>query len=119
MARIHELELLRQEALHKTESITRDEEARLLQLRLLTMRDENADLRDKIGERDFKIRIMTRDTDLLRLELDGSKQTIRGQNTRLKKQDIDMASLKVRIGSSHHCPHFHANAFFHRLRLKH
>lgn len=96
MARIHELEMLRQDALHKTESITRDEEARLLQLRLLMMRDENTDLRETIGQRDFMISTMMRDTDQLRLDLDGSKQTIRGQDARLKKQDIDMASLKVR-----------------------
>lgn len=96
MARIHELEMLRQDALHKTESITRDEEARLLQLRLLMMRDENTDLRETIGQRDFMISTMMRDTDQLRLDLDGNKQTIRGQDARLKKQDIDMASLKVR-----------------------
>lgn len=97
MARIHELEMLRQDALHKTESITRDEEARLLQLRLLMMRDENTDLRETIGQRDFMISTMMRDTDQLRLDLDGNKQTIRGQDARLKKQDIDMASLKAEI----------------------
>ncbi|KHN96169.1 Rossmann-fold NAD(P)(+)-binding protein [Metarhizium album ARSEF 1941] len=97
MARIHELELLRQDALHKTESITRDEEARLLQLRLLTMRDENASLRDKIGQKDFKISSLTRDSDQTKLDLDDSRQRIRAQEARLKKQDVDMASLKAEI----------------------
>jgi hypothetical protein len=95
MARIHELELLRQDALHKTESISRDEEARLLQLRLLTMRDENVSLREKLGQRDFKISTLLRDTDQIRLDLDDSKQVIRAQEARLKKQDIDMTNLKV------------------------
>lgn len=95
MARIHELELLRQEALHKTDSITRDEEARLLQLRVLTMRDENASLQEKLGQRDFKISTLTRNTDQIRIDLDDSKQTIRSQEARLKKQDLDMTSLKV------------------------
>lgn len=97
MARIHELEMLRQEALHKTESITRDEEARLLQLRILTIRDENADLRDEIGQRNYRISALTRDTDQLRLDLADSQKTIRGQDARLKKQDIDLGKLKVRI----------------------
>ncbi|OAA35041.1 Rossmann-fold NAD(P)(+)-binding protein [Metarhizium rileyi] len=97
MARIHELELLRQDALHKTESITRDEEARLLQLRVLTMRDEHASLREKLGQRDFKISKLTRDADQAKLDLDDSKQVIRAQETRLKKQDIDMASLKAEV----------------------
>ncbi|KAG6011602.1 hypothetical protein E4U43_008221 [Claviceps pusilla] len=97
MARIHELEMLRQEALHKTESITRDEEARLLQLRILTIRDENADLRDEIGQRNHKIGALTRDTDQLRLDLAVSQKTIREQNARLKKQDIDLANLKAEM----------------------
>ncbi|KAG6031174.1 hypothetical protein E4U41_007663 [Claviceps citrina] len=97
MARIHELELLRQEALHKTESITRDEEARLLQLRLLMMRDENADLRDRIGERDYKISAMMRDGHQARLDLEECRRTISGQGARLKKQDMEMASLKAEM----------------------
>lgn len=102
MARIHELEMLRQDALHKTDSITRDEEARLLQLRLLTMRDENAALREKLGERDFKISTHTRETDQIRLDLEDSKQTIRAQESRLKKQDVDMTSLKVWRNTCHY-----------------
>ncbi|KAG5983997.1 hypothetical protein E4U55_006509 [Claviceps digitariae] len=97
MARIHELEMLRQEALHKTESITRDEEARLLRLRMLTIRDENADLRDEIGQRNFKISALKRDTDQLRLDLTDSQKTVREQDARLKKQDIDMVNLKAEI----------------------
>ncbi|GAO15152.1 hypothetical protein UVI_02029500 [Ustilaginoidea virens] len=97
MARIHQLEMLRQAALHKTNSITRDEQARLMQLRMLTMRDENSDLREQLGQRDYKMMALTRDTDQLRLDLDHSKQTVRAQEARLKKQDIDMASLKSEI----------------------
>ncbi|KAG5928584.1 hypothetical protein E4U42_000392 [Claviceps africana] len=97
MARIHELELLRQEALHKTESITRDEEARLLQLRILILRDDNADLRDEIGQRNFKISAMMRDADQLRLDLEGSKETMRAQEAQLKKQDMEMVKLKAEI----------------------
>ncbi|KAK9444529.1 Rossmann-fold NAD(P)(+)-binding protein [Metarhizium brunneum] len=97
LARIHELELLRQDALHKTESITRDEEARLLQLRLLTMRDENASLREKLGQKDFKISTLIRDSDQIRIDLDDRRQIIRAQEARLKKQDVDRASLKAEI----------------------
>ena len=95
MAHIHELEMLRQEALRKTESITRDEEVRLWQLRLVTMRHENTDLREQLGLREFNISLLVRDTDQLRLDLEDGKQTVRAQEARLKKQDIEIASLKV------------------------
>lgn len=96
MARIHELELLRQEAIHKTETITRDEEARLLQLQVLAVRDENADLEFAISERDFQINAIIEKMEQLQLELEDGKQTIRNRDAQLKKHGIDMASLKVR-----------------------
>ncbi|KAG6088958.1 hypothetical protein E4U30_000088 [Claviceps sp. LM220 group G6] len=97
MARIHELELLRQEAIHKTETITRDEEARLLQLQVLAVRDENADLEFAISERDFQINAIIEKMEQLQLELEDGKQTIRNQDAQLKKRGIDMASLKAEI----------------------
>lgn len=95
MARIHELEILRQDAIHKARSITRDEEARLLQLRLLTMRDENANLREKLGQRDFTISSLTREMDEIRLHQDEGQKTIRAQDSRIKKQELDLEDLKV------------------------
>ncbi|KAK2609342.1 hypothetical protein QQS21_002123 [Conoideocrella luteorostrata] len=103
MAHIHELEMLRQEALRKTESITRDEEVRLWQLRLVTMRHENTDLREQLGLREFNISLLVRDTDQLRLDLEDGKQTVRAQEARLKKQDIEIASLKTEIESINGC----------------
>ncbi|KAG6229734.1 hypothetical protein E4U34_002465 [Claviceps purpurea] len=97
MARIYELELLRQDALHKTESITRDEEARLLQLQVLAVRDENADLEFAISERDFQINAIIEKMEQLQLELEDGKQTIRNRDAQLKKHGIDMDSLKAEI----------------------
>ncbi|KZZ94325.1 Rossmann-fold NAD(P)(+)-binding protein [Moelleriella libera RCEF 2490] len=97
MARIHELEILRQDAIHKARSITRDEEARLLQLRLLTMRDENANLREKLGQRDFTISSLTREMDEIRLHQDEGQKTIRAQDSRIKKQELDLEDLKAEI----------------------
>ncbi|MGH7964781.1 MAG: hypothetical protein ACRERD_23695, partial [Candidatus Binatia bacterium] len=74
--------MLRQDALHKTASITRDEEARLLQLKVLTMRDENASLRENLGQRDFRISTLTRETDQIKLDLGDSRGTIRAQESR-------------------------------------
>lgn len=59
------------------------------------MRDENASLREKLGQKDFKISTLIRDSDQIRIDLDDSRQIIRAQEARLKKQDVDRASLKV------------------------
>lgn len=59
------------------------------------MRDENASLREKLGQKDFKISTLIRDSDQIKIDLDDSRQIIRAQEARLKKQDVDRASLKV------------------------
>ena len=97
MARIHELEMLRQAALQKSESITRDEEARLLQLRLLTMRDENVDLRGQLAQKDSRISSLSRQTEQIQLDLDDSQELTRTLEARLKKQDMDISSMKVGV----------------------
>ncbi|KND88972.1 hypothetical protein TOPH_06383 [Tolypocladium ophioglossoides CBS 100239] len=97
--RIHELELKRRDNIHKTDSISRDEEARLLKLKLLALRDDNATLKDKISQKDARINALTNQSDQVRVELDESKQAARAQETRMKKQDLELANLKAEVNS--------------------
>ncbi|POR37464.1 Uncharacterized protein TPAR_02323 [Tolypocladium paradoxum] len=97
--RIHELELKRRDNIHKMDSIGRDEEARLLKLKLLALRDDNAALKDKISQRDARITTMTKQGDLVRLELDEGKEAARAQETRMKKQDLELANLRAEVNS--------------------
>ncbi|UNI15617.1 21S rRNA (uridine(2791)-2'-O)-methyltransferase [Purpureocillium takamizusanense] len=97
--RIHQLELRRRDNIHKTESIGRDEEARLLKLRTLAMRDETAALKEKITQKDAKIMALKKQSDAVRVELDDAKRAARSQETRLKKQDIELANLQAEVNS--------------------
>jgi len=94
--RIHQLELRRRDNIHKTESIGRDEEARRLKLRALATRDDTAALKEKITQKDAKIMALKKQSDAVRVELDDAKRAARAQETRLKKQDIELANLQVR-----------------------
>ena len=93
--RTHDLELKRQDSINKTDSIARDEEARLLNLKLLALQDDHATLKDKISQKHARITALTRQGDLVRVELDESKEAARAQEKRIKKQDIELANLKV------------------------
>lgn len=99
LARIHEFELRRRENIHKTNTIGRDEEARLLRLRLLGMRDENAALKDKLSQKDALIAAATKKSEQVRVQLDDSKEAARAQETRIKKQEVELANLKAEVQS--------------------
>ncbi|KAL6690251.1 hypothetical protein J3F84DRAFT_390137 [Trichoderma pleuroticola] len=71
--RLHALDLEYQQNRHKTDLISRDEDARRLQLRVLLLRDENTRLQDKCAAKDEEIKTLLRDGDQLRVELDGFK----------------------------------------------
>ncbi|KAJ6443451.1 Rossmann-fold NAD(P)(+)-binding protein [Purpureocillium lavendulum] len=97
--RIHQLELRRRDNIHKTESIGRDEEARLLKLRALAMRDETAALKDKMTQKDVKFMALKKQSDAVRIALDDAKRAARAQETRLKKQDVELANLQAEVNS--------------------
>lgn len=82
--------------MHKTSMIGRDEEARLLQVKLLASRDETAALEARISQKDDIIASLTEKSDNLHAELGESKKAARAQETRAKKRDIELANLQVR-----------------------
>lgn len=97
MTRLHELEVQHQKSTHETFLINRDEEARRLKVQSLLLRDENAEVAETLYKKDAQISALTRQRDQLRLEVDNGMQSSLAQGMRLKKQDPDIANLRVRF----------------------
>lgn len=87
--RLHALDLEYQQNRHKTDLISRDEDARRLQLRVLLLRDENTRLQDKCAAKDEEIRALSRDGDQLRVELDEFKAQNEPKDAQIKDAAIE------------------------------
>ncbi|KAF4966142.1 hypothetical protein FSARC_6141 [Fusarium sarcochroum] len=98
-ARINELELKHQGSVHQMDLTGRDEEARLLKLRLLTMRDENASLKDRLVQRDALVKQLTKQGNDAHTELAETKEKLKVQDMQLRKQGNDLEGLKTEIDS--------------------
>ncbi|KJZ72488.1 hypothetical protein HIM_08157 [Hirsutella minnesotensis 3608] len=99
VTRLHDLELKHRENIRKTDNINRDEEARLLQVKLLATRDDTAALKDQIAEKDDMIVSLKKTCEDLRSELDDNKKATRAQDARMKKQNMEFANLKAEVDS--------------------
>lgn len=75
--------------------VDQDERSRRIKLRLLSLRDENALLKDKLNTKDCQYRQLTKQHGLVRGELKEAKATAQTQDARLKKQGIELSNLKV------------------------
>ncbi|RFU80250.1 hypothetical protein TARUN_1925 [Trichoderma arundinaceum] len=95
--RLHNLDLQYQQSRHKTDLISRDEDARRLQLRVLLLRDENTQLLDKCAAKDTEMKTLSRNTDLLRVELDTIKIQNRSENAQIKSPAIGATGLAVEV----------------------
>jgi hypothetical protein len=73
----------------------RDEEARLLKLRLLTLRDENASLKDRLVQRDALVKQLTKQGKDAHTELAETKEKLKAQDMQLRKQGNELEDLKV------------------------
>ncbi|QGI81986.1 hypothetical protein CEK25_008715 [Fusarium fujikuroi] len=94
-ARISDLELRHQEKVHQIDLTGRDEEARLLKLRLLTLRDENSSLKDRLVQRDALVKQMTKKGKDVHVELVEAKEKLKAQEMQLRKQCNELEGLKV------------------------
>ncbi|KYK58047.1 Rossmann-fold NAD-binding protein [Drechmeria coniospora] len=99
MTRIHKLELKHRDNMHKTDSIKRDEEARLLKVRFLISRDEIVALKDDIALKNAKIAAETKQSDKFRVELAQCMEAARAQEAWIKKQDLQLAKVKAELNS--------------------
>lgn len=95
VARINELELKHQGNVNQMELTGRDEEARLLKLRLLTLRDENASLKDRLVQRDALVKQLSKQSSDTQAELKTSKSKLKAQDTQIRKQSNALEDLKV------------------------
>ncbi|KAM0424661.1 hypothetical protein ACHAPT_010187 [Fusarium lateritium] len=77
----------------------RDEQARLLKLRLLTLRDENALLKDRLIQRDAMVKQLSKQREDAHAERCENKKKIEDQDVRLMKQDKELEALQMEITS--------------------
>jgi chromosome segregation ATPase len=101
---VHDLEIKRQLGLHKTDLVHRDEEVRLLKLKALSLRDENARLEEAAGSKGIESQELLKSLAALRQELHEAHRAARGQEARFKKQNNAITALKVRLpGVTYEC----------------
>ncbi|KAF5529889.1 hypothetical protein FPHYL_14174 [Fusarium phyllophilum] len=98
-ARISDLELRHQDNVHQIDLTGRDEEARLLKLRLLTLRDENSSLKDRLVQRDALVKQITKKGKDVHAELAEAKEKLKAQEMQLRKQGNELEGLKTEISS--------------------
>ncbi|KAF4999714.1 hypothetical protein FGRMN_2279 [Fusarium graminum] len=98
-AQINELELKHQGSVHQMDLTGRDEEARLLKLRLLTLRDENASLKDRLVQRDALVKQLTKQGKETHAEFTETKEKLKAQDKHLKKQSNELEALRTEITS--------------------
>lgn len=98
--RLHALDLEYQQNRHKTDLISRDEDARRLQLRVLLLRDENTRLQDKCAAKDEEIKALSRDGDQLRVELDEFKAQNEPKDAQIENAAIEADDPAGEIKSS-------------------
>lgn len=101
-ARIHELDMKHQSNVHQIDLVNKDEEARRLKLRVLTLRDDNATLKDSVTQKDARLAYLQRQMNDIRAELGESKQADKTHKQQLLKQNKEMADL--RVSGTKDCP---------------
>ncbi|KAF4977738.1 hypothetical protein FZEAL_5786 [Fusarium zealandicum] len=99
VTRINDLELKHQGSVHQMNLTNRDEEARLLKLRLLSLRDENASLKDRMIQKDALVKQLTKRGNEASVELGETKDKVKLQDLRLRKQGNELEALKTEIDS--------------------
>jgi predicted nucleic acid-binding Zn-ribbon protein len=92
---MHQLDLKYRGAMHQTDLIIKDEEARRLKLLVLVLRDDAATLRDQLADRDSRIHQLSKQYDDVRSQLDVMKQTCQDQENQLRSQAQQHTELKV------------------------
>ena len=94
-ARIHELELKHQDALHQTTLVTKDEDARRLKLKAHLLKDSKSTLQDQVSEKDEHISQISLKYQRAVSELRALRDTVRKQDAQIKSQARDFAHLQV------------------------
>lgn len=93
--RIHDLDSKHQQSLHEIDIVSKDEEARCLKLRVLTLRDENANLQDQLAQGKGGLTAIKKQNKELSKELAEAKKKERKLNTKLDKLEHKLKDLEV------------------------
>ncbi|KAK7429668.1 hypothetical protein QQZ08_003863 [Neonectria magnoliae] len=99
IARIGDLAMNHQDNVHKIDLVNKDEDSRRLKLRVLSLRDENALLKDKVAQRDSRLSLLGRKGDDVLAELEEARENAKLQDAKLKKQANELAALKTELES--------------------
>lgn len=92
---IHMLDVKYRGAMHQTDLIVKDEEARRLKLRVIVLRDEVAVLRDQLAEKDDRISNLSQQYEDICAQLGRMNQTCQDQADQLRLQARQYSDLKV------------------------
>ena len=92
---IHILDLKYHGAMHQTDLIVKDEEARRLKLRVIVLRDEVAVLRDQLAEKDDRISNLSQQYEDICAQLGRMNQINQDQADQLRLQARQYSDLKV------------------------
>ncbi|KAH7324452.1 hypothetical protein B0I35DRAFT_424214 [Stachybotrys elegans] len=96
---IHDLDMKHQKGLHKTDLVARDEEARRIKIRALTLRDENQRLKDKLLQNESRCKFLEKKLVRERTASEEKSTAASSQEARLKKQATELANLKAEVES--------------------
>ena len=89
------LDLKYRGAMHQTDLIAKDEEARRLKLRVIVLRDEVAVLRDQLAEKDDRISNLSQQYEDICAQLCRINQTRKDQEDQMRLQARQYSDLKV------------------------
>jgi predicted nucleic acid-binding Zn-ribbon protein len=95
MSRAHELEMKFQQGIHQADLVNRDEDARRYKLRALSLRDENANLKDKITHQAGQLSLLKKQVIRLQSQLEDASGASSTLDARIKKQADENGRLKV------------------------
>ncbi|KAI9167306.1 hypothetical protein HJFPF1_03432 [Paramyrothecium foliicola] len=97
MSQIHDLEMKYQRGVHQTEMVHRDEDARRYKLRALSLRDENATLKDGAVHHKSQISQLKKHASRLQAQLDEAVAASSAYDARIKSQTDENARLKLEL----------------------
>ena len=92
---IYDLDSKYRGAIHASELVTKDDEARRLNVQILLLRDDNATLKDEIVNKQTQIKQSAAQCDDLSVQLDTAHDKCRGLESKLRLQAREKSALKV------------------------
>ncbi|KAI2630033.1 hypothetical protein GGS21DRAFT_211569 [Xylaria nigripes] len=114
---LHDLELRHQKNASEFDLLVKDEDARRLRLRIMSLRDENSALRDQVDlNNSANTKLITR-CDNLSAQIEAKIALIRSQEEQLRKQEREYSNLKAELQTMNDIHENSANVLSEKLAL--